>query len=178
MFDLKRPCVDCPFLIEGGIRLRAARVLDIAHAFLDTRGALFQCHRTVKNIENDDEEDDGGRPWRAGEQMCVGGMLFAYKQGKANQMMRIGERTGFDPRLLEGRNLVFRSLRAMLKTALGGHMSIKDRGFAKMDPTRQRAIASMGGTEAQRRGTAHRWTSAQARVAGKKGGTAKNRKVR
>lgn len=48
----------------------------------------------------------------------------------------------------------------------------KPRGFAAMDRDRVRAIASKGGVAAQAAGTAHRFTSEEARAAGKKGGTA------
>lgn len=44
------------------------------------------------------------------------------------------------------------------------------RGFASMDPQRQREIASKGGRAAHAKGTAHEWTSDEARVAGRKGG--------
>jgi general stress protein YciG len=44
------------------------------------------------------------------------------------------------------------------------------RGFASMDPARQREIASMGGREAHARGTAHEFDSNEAREAGRKGG--------
>jgi hypothetical protein len=40
------------------------------------------------------------------------------------------------------------------------------RGFASMDPARQRAIASEGGKAAHERGTAHEFTSEEARRAG------------
>lgn len=49
-------------------------------------------------------------------------------------------------------------------------MATKDRGFASMDKSRQREIASDGGKTAHRKGTAHEWTSAEAKVAGKLGG--------
>jgi len=39
-----------------------------------------------------------------------------------------------------------------------------------MDETKQRAIASKGGRAAHKKGTAHQWTSAEARIAGQKGG--------
>lgn len=39
-----------------------------------------------------------------------------------------------------------------------------------MDPSRQRAIASKGGKAAHAKGTAHEWTSDEAREAGRKGG--------
>src|SRR6266511_3018911 len=44
------------------------------------------------------------------------------------------------------------------------------RGFASMDPTKQREIASKGGRAAHAKGTAHEFTSDEARVAGRKGG--------
>ena len=44
------------------------------------------------------------------------------------------------------------------------------RGFASMSPEKQREIASKGGRAAHQRGTAHEWTSEEARSAGRKGG--------
>lgn len=46
------------------------------------------------------------------------------------------------------------------------------RGFAAMDPARQREIASMGGKAAHESGHAHEFTSEEAREAGRKGGEA------
>lgn len=52
-------------------------------------------------------------------------------------------------------------------------MSEKSRkGFAAMDPARQREIASRGGRAAHARGTAHVWCARAASEAGKKGGRA------
>jgi uncharacterized protein len=45
-----------------------------------------------------------------------------------------------------------------------------NRGFASMDPQRQREIASEGGRAAHRQGVAHEWSSEEAREAGRKGG--------
>ena len=44
------------------------------------------------------------------------------------------------------------------------------RGFASMDPSRQKEIASKGGRAAHEKGTAHEWSSDEARAAGQKGG--------
>ena len=44
------------------------------------------------------------------------------------------------------------------------------RGFASMSPEKQREIASKGGRAAHTKGTAHEWTSEEARSAGRKGG--------
>ena len=51
-----------------------------------------------------------------------------------------------------------------------GHGS--GRGFAGMDDEKQREIASEGGKAAHEKGTAHEFTSEEAREAGKKGGEA------
>jgi general stress protein YciG len=48
-------------------------------------------------------------------------------------------------------------------------------GFAVIDPARQREIASLGGKAAHQQGRAHRFTSEEARAAGRKGGEAKRR---
>ncbi len=52
----------------------------------------------------------------------------------------------------------------------------EDRGFASMDPAKQREIASKGGKAAHQKGTAHEWTSEEAREAGRKGGMASHRR--
>jgi len=44
------------------------------------------------------------------------------------------------------------------------------RGFASMSPAKQRQIASQGGRAAHEQGTAHEFSSAEARAAGHKGG--------
>jgi general stress protein YciG len=54
-------------------------------------------------------------------------------------------------------------------------MSKEDRGFASMDRTKQREIASKGGRAAHTKGTAHEWSSEEAREAGRKGGLANRR---
>lgn len=54
----------------------------------------------------------------------------------------------------------------------GSGMSKEDRGFASMDRAKQREIASKGGKAAHVKGTAHEWTSEEAREAGRKGGMA------
>jgi uncharacterized protein len=46
------------------------------------------------------------------------------------------------------------------------------RGFAAMDPEKQKAIAAKGGKVAHAKGTAHQWDSAEASKAGRKGGLA------
>jgi general stress protein YciG len=52
----------------------------------------------------------------------------------------------------------------------------RGRGFASMDKNKQRQIASKGGRAAHAKGTAHKWTSDEARMAGRKGGRARQKK--
>ena len=54
-------------------------------------------------------------------------------------------------------------------------MGKEQRGFASMDTNKQREIARQGGKAAHVKGTAHEWTSEQAREAGRKGGSANHR---
>ena len=49
------------------------------------------------------------------------------------------------------------------------------RGFASMDKTKQREIASKGGKAAHQKGTAHEFTPDEARAAGRKGGESVSR---
>jgi len=58
------------------------------------------------------------------------------------------------------------------KTEEQGEPRPRRRGFAAMDRERVKAIASKGGRAAHAAGTAHQFSSDEARIAGKKGGMA------
>jgi general stress protein YciG len=49
-------------------------------------------------------------------------------------------------------------------------LGMAKRGFAALDPEKQREIARLGGRAAHAQGKAHEFTSEEARVAGRKGG--------
>jgi general stress protein YciG len=51
----------------------------------------------------------------------------------------------------------------------------RPRGFASMSPEQRRAIASKGGRAAHEKGTAHCWTTEEARSAGRKRGYAREK---
>src|SRR5689334_20126285 len=57
----------------------------------------------------------------------------------------------------------------------GQSRSRSNRGFASMDRSKQREIASKGGKAAHAKGTAHEFDSSEAREAGRKGGVAVSR---
>lgn len=54
----------------------------------------------------------------------------------------------------------------------------KPRGFQTMDAELQRRVASAGGQAAHRKGTAHQFTTEEAREAGRKGGEARAARAR
>jgi hypothetical protein len=90
MFDLKRPCVTCPFRRGQGSRfgLGEPRLTQIFTA------PAFQCHKTVDYDHFDDEEARAGdRP-----QQCAGLMAVLHRSDRHNQIMQVAERlTDFDP---------------------------------------------------------------------------------
>lgn len=51
-------------------------------------------------------------------------------------------------------------------------------GFASMSEAQRKLIASMGGKAAHAKGTARKWTTEEARVAGRKGGLRSIQKAR
>ena len=67
---------------------------------------------------------------------------------------------------------------ASSNTQTNGEPPRRRRGFAAMDPKLVSELASRGGKAAQRAGTAHRFNSEEARVAGRKGGQATGAKRR
>ena len=76
MFDLKRPCVNCPFRRGqgGAFRLDPGRLEEIM------TGSAFQCHKTV-------DYKAGDRP-----QQCAGLMAVLRREGEDNQIMQVAER--------------------------------------------------------------------------------------
>ncbi len=83
MFDLRRPCVNCPFRKGQGstFELHPDRLREIRDA------VAFQCHKTV---------DYGGDDPAAGErpQQCAGLMAVLHREGRPNQMMQVASRLG------------------------------------------------------------------------------------
>src|SRR3712207_3187808 len=73
---------------------------------------------------------------------------------------------------------LFQGDRHMASNNQGGNQggNTSNRGFASMDPQKQREIASQGGKAAHESGNAHEFTSEEAREAGSKGGKAAHEK--
>jgi hypothetical protein len=94
MFDLKRPCVTCPFRKGQGelFQLDAERLEEIKTA------TAFQCHKTVQyKYFNDSRKRQGDKP-----QQCAGLMAVLIKEKHHNAIMRVAglfgkDLTGIDP---------------------------------------------------------------------------------
>lgn len=100
MFDLKRPCVNCPFRRGQGslFRLHPARLAEIKAA------TSFQCHRTVDYAVEGDPEP-GDRP-----QQCAGIMAVLTREKRPNQIMQVAQRLGaFNPDDLDPKNDAYAS---------------------------------------------------------------------
>ncbi len=110
MFDLKRPCVTCPFRKGQGetFNLHLARLREIAKA------SAFQCHKTVNY-------DDDGRPFQGDKpQQCAGLMAVLHRSGKPNQIMQVAERFGsLDPDQLDPRGEAYDNLDDAFKAHRG-----------------------------------------------------------
>lgn len=77
MFDLKRPCNQCPFRREPKFHLRPERVEEIRD------GIAFQCHKTIDYDQFDDTmARQGDRP-----QQCAGVMAIHAREGTLNRIM-------------------------------------------------------------------------------------------
>jgi uncharacterized protein len=64
----------------------------------------------------------------------------------------------------------------MMATQQNRSQGSSNRGFASMDPEKQRQIASKGGKAAHQKGSAHEFNAQEARQAGKKCGQSSGRR--
>lgn len=98
MFDLKRPCAECPFRRSraAAYGLRPQRLEDIRTA------PAFQCHKTLGSIQM--SEDAGSVQRHSGDrpQQCAGLMAVLHASGQPNQIMQVAQRMGvFDAAVID-----------------------------------------------------------------------------
>lgn len=93
MFDLPRPCQNCPFLRDGGIRLTRLRAREIAENQIDPDGQGFPCHKTVSSETHDAMAENGEFAWVKGMQYCAGAIVFALNNESFNSSLQIAMRT-------------------------------------------------------------------------------------
>lgn len=91
-YDMPRPCSNCPFRRQGGVRVAN---IDRAEEVCGQDG-MFPCHKTV------DYSDDGDGKTTPSSKACAGSLIYQMKTGQPNQMTRIAGRLGmFDPDKLD-----------------------------------------------------------------------------
>jgi len=74
--------------------------------------------------------------------------------------------------MLNGTGFDSTALQHVLKKRVKG----RGKGFASMTPEERSRIASLGGKAAHAQGTAHKWNSETAKIAGRKGGSISRRR--
>lgn len=122
MFDLKRPCVTCPFRkgVGSTFRLSPARIAEIATA------PAFQCHKTVHYYE-DAGQSAGNHP-----QQCAGLMALLHRSRQHSQIMQVARRFGsLDVEALDPRGEAYGSL----AEALRAHVQGIEPAHIDMEPT-------------------------------------------
>lgn len=94
-FSLKRPCGNCPFRNDRPAYLDRGRAQEIADSLAADES--FHCHKTL-----DYATEDGTPDVTKNSKHCAGALILMEREGKPNQMMRIGERLGmYDRDLLD-----------------------------------------------------------------------------
>lgn len=90
--NLKTPCANCPFLLEGGIELAPGRLEGIIQDLAKDDGINFQCHKTVHGKHGGDwiEGEDGDQDYvsSGNESMCIGSAIYMFKIGRPSISMR------------------------------------------------------------------------------------------
>jgi hypothetical protein len=124
MFNLKRPCVSCPFRRGQGSLFRLRRLGEIR------RADAFQCHRTVDY--SGEVADPGSRP-----QQCVGLLAVLWREAGERGLNTIGQvamRLGaLDPATLDPEGEAYASWAEVLRAHVNGeepdehHQARRDR---------------------------------------------------
>ena len=116
MFRQKQPCRDCPFLKQGGVRHGIKAVLDYASYFVLEPPVTFPCHET----RYQGQDNSTMQPWRAGQTICAGGLIFAEKVKRPNTLLRLAAKVGwYKPEELRGRDTVVDSIKELLELNKG-----------------------------------------------------------
>lgn len=83
LLELKSPCAECPFKNDLSHQrgwLGQRRAISIINSLFN-KDESFTCHKTLDLTDRK-------------QQHCAGAMILMEREGRANQYMRIGERTG------------------------------------------------------------------------------------
>jgi hypothetical protein len=110
-YDLHRPCADCPFRRENGIRLSRQQAHSLLSSFVERQPVVLPCHKTTTM------RSDGVPELAPDTQHCAG--LFVlwqvkYKQQTAH-MIAAQESGLYDPSALQGADEVVDTMTEMLQ---------------------------------------------------------------
>jgi hypothetical protein len=110
-YDLKTPCINCPFRSDVKAYIRPERVDEIERSL--ERG-VFPCHKTVDYEADGVTEDDVEAGVTADSQHCAGALILLEKMSKSSQMMRVAENVNlYDRRKLDMKTPVYKTFAAM-----------------------------------------------------------------
>lgn len=90
-YDLRKPCLGCPFRTDVEPYLAAERAEEIIEA-ITRRQQTFACHKHTRFDE--DEEGESVNVPHSDDQHCAGALILLERMEMPNQMMRISERLG------------------------------------------------------------------------------------
>ncbi|MEJ6002769.1 hypothetical protein [Paucibacter soli] len=88
-FRLKKPCKNCPFLVDGAVELAPGRVDGIIETLLKDDYSTFQCHKTVHSSRGGEWDDEDNYIPSGHEAMCAGAAALLMKRGRPTVGMRI-----------------------------------------------------------------------------------------
>lgn len=91
---LKRPCENCPFLVDGAIDLAPGRLEGIIEGLLVDDLSTFQCHKTVHSKRGGEWDEDGNYTPSGNEAMCAGAAALMIERRRPTVAMRIAFVTG------------------------------------------------------------------------------------
>jgi hypothetical protein len=106
MFDVKRPCKDCPFVKGSSTNqtLRPGRLEEIAHDI--THDGHFFCHKTIDYNDDQREHEEKFSP-KEGEHLCAGSILYMQREGKSTRFLEIMQLMGeYNPSDYKGIELI------------------------------------------------------------------------
>lgn len=91
---LKKPCDNCPFLVDGAIELSPGRIEGIIDGLLSDDQSTFLCHKTVHSRRGGEWDDDGNYAPSGEEAMCAGAAALLMKRGRPTVSMRLAMALG------------------------------------------------------------------------------------
>jgi len=115
-FDLKRPCVNCPFRRDVPGFLSTGRAEEITDAIL-RQDQTFTCHKTLSGERTEDEHGMEG-DYHAGpkDQFCAGALIFLEKNGFPSYPPRLAMALKlWSPDQMRSKELVFDTAAEMLE---------------------------------------------------------------